>query len=217
AAVDLHTLPRGGYPDRPSTDDNSALDIIDLLLARGANPNAQLKLMLHHRNITDDRGADAILDINATPLLRAAAAQDVPVVARLLEHGALPDLPNLRKHTPLMAAAGLDLSHADIRSDPMALDAQARAIETIDLLLAAGADINARNDRGFSPIHGAAFWGWDEVLRHLVAQGADPLAQSNDGHTPLDVVQGGVTMGLGRGTATATRPDIAELLEELTQ
>ena len=36
AAVDFDTLPRGGRPDRPSTDDTTPLDLIDLLLARMA-------------------------------------------------------------------------------------------------------------------------------------------------------------------------------------
>src|SRR5690606_34624465 len=104
----------------------------------------------------------------ATPLLRAAKALDVPVVERLLHHGALPDLPNLQQHTPLMVAAGLDVTHVDIRSNPLAPDAQVRSIATIDLLLQAGANINARNNRGFSPLHGAAFWGWTDVVRYLV-------------------------------------------------
>src|SRR6478752_6519032 len=43
-AVDLNTLPRGGRPDLPSTDHLTGYDVAELLLAKGANPNIQLKL-----------------------------------------------------------------------------------------------------------------------------------------------------------------------------
>ena len=44
AAVDYNTLPHGGRPDRPSLDDTTPLQMAELLLDKGANPNAQLKL-----------------------------------------------------------------------------------------------------------------------------------------------------------------------------
>src|SRR4029077_4926763 len=44
-AVDENTIPHGGRPDRPSLDKISSLKMIELLLAAGANPNAQLKLL----------------------------------------------------------------------------------------------------------------------------------------------------------------------------
>lgn len=215
AAVDMHILPVGGHPDRPSLDDITALDVIDMLLERGANPNAQLKLMLHHRSIKDDRGADPILTIGATPLLRAAKAFDVPVVERLLAHGALPDLPNEQGITPLMSAAGLGITTVDTRGHYDVPDVEQKALDTIDLLLAAGADINKRSRQGFSPLHGAAWWGWNEVVKHLVDQGANLLAESNDGYTAIDVADGKVTMGFGRGAATASHPDTVALLETL--
>jgi ankyrin repeat protein len=64
-AVDFNTLPHGGRPDRLSLDDTTNLDIIDILLAAGANPNAQLKLFPPYRSLRMDRGADAILDIGS--------------------------------------------------------------------------------------------------------------------------------------------------------
>src|SRR6185369_1235278 len=39
AAVDMNTLPHGGRPDRPSLDETTSLDIIKLLLDKGANTN----------------------------------------------------------------------------------------------------------------------------------------------------------------------------------
>lgn len=215
AAVDMNTLPEGGHPDRPSMDDTSPLEIIDLLLAGGANPNAQLKLMLHHRSITDDRGADPILGIGATPLLRSAKAFDVPAIERLLANGALVGLENFQGITPIMAAAGLGATIVDTRGDYSAPDVQQRSIAAIDRLLAAGADVNGQSDRGFAPIHGAAYWGWTKVVEHLVDRGADPLLASKEGYTALDVAEGEVVMGFGRGASTADRPETAQVLQQL--
>ena len=44
AAVDMNTLPTGGRADRPSLDRTSAIELIELLLKAGANPDMQLKL-----------------------------------------------------------------------------------------------------------------------------------------------------------------------------
>ena len=61
-----------------------ASQMIDILLAAGANPNAQLKLFPPYRSLRMDRGADAILDIGTTPLLRAARGADIAAIERLV-------------------------------------------------------------------------------------------------------------------------------------
>src|SRR5262245_20435151 len=61
AAVDLNTIPRGGRPDWPSLDETTGVQVIELLLAAGANPNAQLKLSPPFRNVGNDRGLDGML------------------------------------------------------------------------------------------------------------------------------------------------------------
>ncbi len=106
AAVDYNTLPHGGRPDRPSLDDTTSLQMIEMLLEAGVNVNAQLKLFPPYRSLRMDRGADAILDIGTTPLLRAARAGDVDAMKVLLAHGALVDLPQASGATPLMVAVG---------------------------------------------------------------------------------------------------------------
>jgi ankyrin repeat protein len=65
-AVDLNTLPRGGRPDLPSTDNLSGYDVAAQLLAAGANPNPQLKLRPPYRNAVFDRGGDQVLSTGAT-------------------------------------------------------------------------------------------------------------------------------------------------------
>src|SRR5215467_4052731 len=107
AAVDMNTLPHGGRPDRPSLDETTSLQVIELLLEKGANPNLQLKLLPPYRNVIDDRTLDTVLTIGATPLLRAAKAFDAAAIKLLLAYGANVSIPNNRGVTPVMAAAGM--------------------------------------------------------------------------------------------------------------
>jgi ankyrin repeat protein len=58
--------------------------------------------------------------------------------------------------------------------------------EVIDLLLAAGADPNARNEWGCTALHGTVFLAAAEsLIGLLVAAGADPNAANAEGTTPL--------------------------------
>jgi ankyrin repeat protein len=214
-AVDVNTIPRGGRPDRPSLDETTSLEVIEMLLKAGANPNLQLKLLPPYRNIGADRGVDSMLTIGATPLLRAAKAFDAPAVKLLLEHGALPNLPNMRGTTPTMAAAGLGSVDADTRGLFTTDDVQERSIATLEPLLAAGGEINGADGRGQTPLHGAAFWGWNEVVKFLVARGADLNAKDGRGLTPVDSAMGRAGGNSRGGQRIDVHEDTAKLLREL--
>jgi len=161
-AADVSTLPtkgNGAVAVLPSPDKLTALDAGRLMLERGANPNIQLKRRPPYRDVPQDRGGDQMLAQGATPLLRAARAGDDKFVALLLEHKALVDLPSKEGITPLMAAAGVDyglrVTRGRNRTDEGVL-------ATMDLLIKAGANVNARSlmdsriGNGYSPGDSAA-------------------------------------------------------------
>ncbi|MEP7243084.1 MAG: ankyrin repeat domain-containing protein [Gammaproteobacteria bacterium] len=214
-AVDLNTLPHGGWPDRPSVDETTPLRLAELLLAASANPNLQLKLVPPYRSVKDDRLLDVVLTTGATPLIRAAKAMDEPMIRLLLAHGALPDLPTVRGITPLMAAAGLGSTAIDTRGYYDTDDVQQRSIESVQLLLAAGADVNHKDVDGQTAMHGAARWGWAQVVPFLAANKAEAYARDSLGLTPLDMALGKGPQS-GRGDSTAS-PQTAAVLEKLVR
>jgi ankyrin repeat protein len=208
-AVDYNTLPHGGRPDQPSLDDTLPIDIVRLLLDRGANPNPQLKLAIPYRATGNDRGLDGMLGIGSTPLLRAAKAQDAASIKLLLEHGALLDLPNNQGMVPILAVSGLGSGERDSRGNYRALDIQDHAIESMEILLQHGAQVNAPMGRQMQvPLDGAAQWGWTKVITYLIDKGADVKLADSRGLTPLDYAMGrGANNGRGE-----VRKEAADLI-----
>jgi uncharacterized protein len=169
-------------------------------------------------------------DHGATPLLRAAILHDHEVLSALLEHGASVDLPNVMGVTPLMAAAGLGVRDIDFGtnrspsfdSDPLIED---KVIASLEILLAAGADINARvtdihsrtariarptemTDReGQTALYSPAERGWARVTRYMIERDAEVNVVDALGVSPLDS-----TLTLVGGQPRPNSDVIAEIL-----
>jgi ankyrin repeat protein len=217
ATVDFNTLPRGGRPDRPSTDDTTPIELVDLLLAKGANPNAQLKFAPPYRDNGADRGGDQALTTGASILMRAANGGDAAAVKRLLAAGARTDLVlqktwkggSMGGVTPLMVGAGYLNAVIDTRGR---LRTEADAVQTVKLLLDAKPDVNARDDLGNTALTGAVLRGWNEMVRTLIAAGADPYLANNAGISPYDMAKGKPG---GVRQAIDLKADTAALIEQL--
>ncbi|MGP0074954.1 MAG: ankyrin repeat domain-containing protein [Bryobacteraceae bacterium] len=213
AAVDDHTMPESNLPAPREVDNRlTSMDVIQALLAHGANVNAQLKKQTPYRTKVD-RGADTLLTTGSTPLLRAAKAGDAEAMRVLLAKGADAKLFTKSGITPLMAAAGLGTKEEDTTGRKKT---EAEAIASIKLCLDAGADVNAVNNQGDTALHGAAQKGFDQVVEFLADHGAKLDIKDKRGRTPLDAAMG----LMGNGGFDGSRRDVHEstvaLLRKLT-
>ncbi len=212
AAADFNTMPKSNRPAPQVIEyEHTALDVMHMLLERGADPNVQLERQAPYRAKLD-RGNDTVLGPGTTPLMRAAKAGDIPAMRLLLEYGADPTLATNRGVDALMLAAGVGTAEQDTAGR---YKTEAQAIEAIDILLGLGLDINAADSRGRTPVHGAAMQGYDEVIAALAERGADLDAADSNGFTPLDTALG-LAGGFGfSGQEGVVREDTAAVLRSL--
>jgi len=203
AAVDDHSMPESNLPAPREVDNKlGSLDVVNLLLAHGADVNVQLKKQVPYRTKVD-RGADTMLTTGTTPILRAAKAGDVPVMQTLLSKGANVNLATRFGITPLMAAAGLGTKEEDTTGRRKT---EAEAVAAIKLCLDAGADVNAIDNQGDTALHGAAQKGYDQVVQFLAGHGAKLDVKDKKGRTPLDAANG----LMGNGGFDGSRRDVHE-------
>lgn len=115
-----------------------------------------------------DEGADIDHDAGrywGTPLMRAVHNENVDIVRLLLEHGADPNT----KCDSDLGANALDAAFTDVKCNLNILD-------TIQLLIKKGANIEAKNTNGETALCKAVRRSWIEAVSLLLECGADPNA-----------------------------------------
>jgi ankyrin repeat protein len=206
AATDLNTLSwMFGRPDPKLTDRLTGGELIDMLLAYGADPNARLKAPLMQRHHT---GGDPSLGDGATPFMRAAKSGDLPVMRLLLKYGADPEITQKNHTTALMLAAGFGWRDGNAAIPTRDRGTIKDAIEAMKMCLDGGVDIRAANDAGDTVLHAAATRGSDVIIQFLADKGADVRAKNRQGRTPLDAA-------LARRGASAV-PAAVAIFQKLT-
>ena len=170
--------------------------LLKKLLERGADPNAQLTEGLPFRR--GDYVGRGEYD-GASPFWLATRLGNVEMMRELLSAGADPELRQAWGVTPTMVASGVTQTDSRIVSE----DKLIKALEL--LVLEIGTDIHSVDRSGQTAVHGAANVSGNEIIKFLVAQGADPEAVDNRGRTPHDVAM----------RTLRPRPITAALLREL--
>ena len=207
AAVELRNLDMSGPAADNGIDRAAALDLITLLLDKGADPNARTKEQVpEHRWITRIGNLSWVDFTGQTPFLRAALSGDVSTMKLLVEKGADTNIATYAGTTPLMAAAGINWVVSQTFDE-----GQDALLEAVKYAHSLGNDVNAVNSMGLTAMHGAANRGSDAIIRWLAANGARLDVSDLQGRTPVD---------WAHGVFLAThppvdRPETAALIEQL--
>ncbi|MGB2866682.1 MAG: ankyrin repeat domain-containing protein [Sedimentisphaerales bacterium] len=183
-------------------------DVADLLIRRGADVNlrdkrGQTPLWIAasggHKEIVElliKKGADINASNNRgrTPLAVAKQGKHAEVIDILRQHGATETLHgavtsgNIGEVKRLLSE-GKDVNSRDSEGQtPLHLAANRGHKEMVEVLIANGADIEARENRYSStPLLNAAVRGRKEVVELLLSKGADIEGKNSDGLTPLNL------------------------------
>lgn len=213
-AVKMRSLEKGTMPN-PVIDVDAMYEIIEMLLARGADVNARLQGDTEVHNAIRSTWLN---ETGATPFLRAAFCGDLKVMKLLLANGADPLIATTDGTTALMALAGVGYTKGFMKD----IGTVEESLEAMQILIDAGIDISARNTDLVQAIHGAAHKNFVQGIQMLVDNGADLTSHSDrkgqfqgegklKGNTVLDWADGFQT-GMESAIYNA---EAVELLEKL--
>jgi ankyrin repeat protein len=149
---------RRSVPPHPKPVGDS-LELVEDLLARGANPNAriawkEIPWTLEEGETKTPPGYSAaarsfIIMTGATPFFLAAKDGDVALMRTLVANGADPRIANVHGVTPAMAAAGLGFWEGESPSPLNGMTSEAERLEAVKLAYElSGEDVNYVADYG---------------------------------------------------------------------
>jgi ankyrin repeat protein len=187
AAVETRNMDVDNATFVNSIDRESMLDVIRILLERGAKVNVRMKEVPPiRRAFLRVTGSLEWVDFTGqTPFLTASRAADLTVMRLLLKHGADPNIGTFEGTTPLMAAAGVNWVY-----DQTFDEGPAARLEAVKLCHDLGNDVNAVNSMGLTALMGAANRGSDDIIRFLVEKGAKLDLKDKEGRTALTWAEG---------------------------
>jgi ankyrin repeat protein len=194
------------------------LELVEALLKAKADPNARIKHNLWYTTYNRD---NLRVDFSgATPFFRAAYATDVALMKLLLAAGADPSIGTIKPVArarrggsagparedpsglppipdgglgvlPVHAASGVGYGQGFAANDHRHVEGG--WLPSLKFLVEElGADVNARDYNGYTPLHHAAARGDNEMINYLVSKGADVTAVARTGQTTVDMANGPV-------------------------
>jgi ankyrin repeat protein len=214
-AVDMHDATSDMYAHDGSRlranlpNQLTALDLIKLLLERGADPNKAFVGQIHNVSLCCDE------ERNASPFFRAATASDVEALKLMIQHGAQLEWSpaevkkkkdgddagggggrganaNVGKTPAMMAMVGgrgapfaAGPGFERLIAPPFREAANRDQGAALKVLLDAGANPNAKSPDGASLLHQAVNVRRTDMIRALVTAGAKLDAVNKDNLTPL--------------------------------
>jgi ankyrin repeat protein len=217
ATVDMRWRHNTWYP-QPTIEEERTnyLDFMTMLVDRGADVNARVARKLWFRKFR--YGDDWVEPNGATAFWRAAQANDVAAMRLLHSRGADPTLATEFQVTPLMVAAGVGFEYQGTNIAP-----DSRLAAVTYLVRELHAEVNAKDSKAYTALHGAAYVGENDLIKFLVASGADPKARASG---RLGGTQGAEDVPPGTGDTVADmangpreksllHPETVTLLESL--
>ncbi len=219
AVLNVQWAPKAAYPQPRAylQQRTTYLELMTLLLDRGADPNQRLTRKVWYSGYNfDQSGVD---EVGATPFWRAAYASDVDAMRLLVKYGADPNIPSIR---PAERSRGLDgvgelqdvstlppvpvggpgvpalLAVAGVgygkgfagNSHVYAPSGMMPAVKY--LVEEIGVDVNAPDYEGNTVIHHAASRGDLDMIRYLVDKGAVVTTLNRAGQSTVDLANGPV-------------------------
>jgi ankyrin repeat protein/beta-lactamase regulating signal transducer with metallopeptidase domain len=200
--LDVRSQTQRGYTALHYAAAGNHREVAELLLAKGADVNAEPgdQTPLHwavrerHKDMINwllARGANPNADAFGTPLHWAVWWWDVDTALLLVSHGAdihlytqsypfSPLFDSVKGGDRAMVEA-LVTKTGDTKAAqwaPLHAAASSGNMQAIENLLARGADVNAKSDRGLSALHSAAVFGHKDIVELLIEKGADVNAKA---------------------------------------